>query len=561
MNSFLLKNRWTILIAFLALFLRSFQLTSSPPSPYWEEVALGYDAYTISETGKDHHGNSWPLVAFESFGDWKPSGYFYAVVPFIKLMGLNLWAVRLPSVVAGVAIVIGLGVLTRILAVKALKEKQISCLSMVAMLLATVNPWLIQFSRAGWEVNLATALILWGVIAGWRAIGLEAKQRARFIWLAVSALLLILAMYTYHSARILAPVLGLWFAWQFIVKELKNRTKKVFWQGYLLVGLLTLVLVQPFITAWESPVLGQRVAETSILQKVSIVERSNQLKDMHDNSWWARLAYHRYLIGGGEVLQNFLSHFRLDFLFLDGDVNPRHSSQYFGLFYPVELVFLVVGVVWLLKNLPAKQKQLLALWLVFGVLPAALTKAAPHALRILPTASVWLVAIAVGVWQVWEWLSRVWNKKLAKLVLVLIYLGLFIVFYRHLLVVYPQRYSAEWQFGYQGMIAAVEELRATNPDLPVYITREHGRPAMYYWFYTATDPRLVQEANSAAVKDQGEFLQFENLYFVRSLGEIERTPAIIVGSPAEMENFLLTDQLITITNLNGEPVWQLGLVD
>src|SRR5687768_9057768 len=94
-------------ILLLAFFLRVYNITQQ--TPYWEEVALGYDAYSILKTGKDHHGNSWPIVAFESFGDWKPSFYFYAIVPFVQLFGLNLLAVRMPSVLSGIAIVGGVG--------------------------------------------------------------------------------------------------------------------------------------------------------------------------------------------------------------------------------------------------------------------------------------------------------------------------------------------------------------------------------------------------------------------------------------------------------------------
>src|SRR3990172_3286399 len=106
---------WLTLIALiaLALFVRVYRVTQSPPSPYWEEVALGYDAYSILLTGKDHHGNPWPIVAFESFGDWKPSGYFYALIPFIKVFGLSVFSVRLLSVLAGVGTIVGIGVLMR----------------------------------------------------------------------------------------------------------------------------------------------------------------------------------------------------------------------------------------------------------------------------------------------------------------------------------------------------------------------------------------------------------------------------------------------------------------
>ena len=94
-----------VLIAVIAIWTRLYQLDSLPISPYWEEVALGYDAYSLLNTGKDHHANPWPILAVESFGDWKPSGYFYAAVPSVALFNLSVFAVRLPAALAGLAII------------------------------------------------------------------------------------------------------------------------------------------------------------------------------------------------------------------------------------------------------------------------------------------------------------------------------------------------------------------------------------------------------------------------------------------------------------------------
>jgi hypothetical protein len=79
-------KKWLLLflIFIMAIFLRFFGAKISPSSPYWEEVALGYDAYSVAQTASDHHGNFIPFTTFESFGDFKPSLYFYVLVPFLK---------------------------------------------------------------------------------------------------------------------------------------------------------------------------------------------------------------------------------------------------------------------------------------------------------------------------------------------------------------------------------------------------------------------------------------------------------------------------------------------
>ena len=92
-------NRVTILlmsILLVAASLRLVALSTNPPSTYWDETSLGYDAYSLLKTGKDYHGNPFPILAFPSFGDYKPSLYFYAIVPFMAVLGTTTLAIRLP---------------------------------------------------------------------------------------------------------------------------------------------------------------------------------------------------------------------------------------------------------------------------------------------------------------------------------------------------------------------------------------------------------------------------------------------------------------------------------
>jgi len=221
-----------------------------------------------------------------------------------------------------------------------------------------------------------------------------------------------------------------------------------------------------------------------------------------------------------------------------------------------------------LKKLPPIKRRLLVGWLIFGILPAAMSKTVPHALRILPVAPVFLLIAVFGIWQSWVWIAKwlkdkCWQKKLfiLPLSLVFFYGFSFAAFYRHLLFVYPQQFSSEWQYGYEQLIDRVEILRNQYPDLPVYITREQGRPAMYYWFYTATDPVLVQRENNTVKKDQGEFLEFANLHFVGSLQEITTLPAIVAGSPDQFTGLKIKDQPEIIEDLAGKEVWQLAIVE
>ena len=88
------KKIFLVLIIVLAFVLRFYRLADYPALNA-DEAAIAYNAYSLIETGLDEHGNSWP-VHFQSFNDFKPGGYFYLVLPFVKFLGLTEWAVEYP---------------------------------------------------------------------------------------------------------------------------------------------------------------------------------------------------------------------------------------------------------------------------------------------------------------------------------------------------------------------------------------------------------------------------------------------------------------------------------
>src|SRR5689334_16268177 len=89
----------TFVIFFLAFFARFYQLTQFPPGLTIDEVAIGYNAYSILKTGKDEWGNFLPL-SFRSVGDYKAPILIYLTVPFIALFGETEFAVRLPVAIS-----------------------------------------------------------------------------------------------------------------------------------------------------------------------------------------------------------------------------------------------------------------------------------------------------------------------------------------------------------------------------------------------------------------------------------------------------------------------------
>src|SRR3989304_1265994 len=135
------KNLFLLgLILILATVLRFWHISQNPPSLYWDEVSLGYNAYSILKTGRDEHGKFLPFTNFAAFGDYKPPGYIYAAVPAIAAFGLNEISVRLPSAFFGVLTVL----IAYFLARKIFENERIA---LFAAFFLAISPWHIQFSR------------------------------------------------------------------------------------------------------------------------------------------------------------------------------------------------------------------------------------------------------------------------------------------------------------------------------------------------------------------------------------------------------------------------------
>jgi uncharacterized membrane protein len=377
------------------------------------------------------------------------------------------------------------------------------------------------------------------------------KEKKQFLFLFLSVIFLVLSTYTYHSARFIAPLLG-FTLFMIYLFELKKRSN---WKQLFPAFLLAVLMIFPILKSMTSNVGQQRIAETSIFSDISIIERSNELKAAANNSFASRIIYHRYLLFAKEISLNILDHFSFDYLFVRGDQNPRHSIQSFGVFYGFEIIFLIFGIIFLLKkwNIYA---AFLMIYVFLSIFPAAITKTTPHALRTLAAMPAFIIIISLGIWQFLNFFKKEKVKKLLSILLLLVYSSQLFGFWKSLNTDYPYFYSNQWQYGYQELMTYLGEVQKDYQK--IYVTREQGRPAIYFWFYNQIDPRLVQATNDSAKKDQGEFLEFENIEFVNGSGEFTDNDALLVSSKKTYQELAQKEDLEIlkeVKDLSGEIVW------
>lgn len=206
-----------ILISFLV---RVWNIEKAPPSLYWDEMDLGYQAFSILKTGRDYFGN-YPGLVVQSFADYRAPLSIYLTVPFIWVLGLTSFAVRIPAAIFGTLSVL----LIYLLGKNLFKSEKVG---LVAALLVCFSPWNLQYSRMAFEGVFLLTFFLSGVLFFLR--GLNNSK-----WWIASGLAFGLSLFAYNTAKLFVPMVVIALGIIYIRKKVINRD---FWAGLLVFCLL-----------------------------------------------------------------------------------------------------------------------------------------------------------------------------------------------------------------------------------------------------------------------------------------------------------------------------------
>ena len=488
----MLKNNLPLIgVVFLALVLRFYQLGQNPPSLDWDETAHGYNAYSILKTGRDEYGYKFPL-SFRSFDDYKPPVYTYLVVPSIAIFGLNDFAVRFPSAFLGV-----LAVLFTYLMVKELFPRPPSQLvnsleirnlkldiPTLAALMLAISPWHLQFSRVAFETNSA---IFWSVFGTFAFLkGINAKQIKIIFWITLASIAFGINLFMYHNARVFIPIYALMLLYLF---------RKVLWENrvYLILPSVIAIIFSVILIPIVFSISGQlRFKGTTIFADVSPQYKASQLIAQDEQSGQlsiGRIFHNRRFVYIPILVENYLSHFRPDFLFLNADMDRHHAPQ-IGLLYLWDLPFLLLGLVLLLKTWKQTRSKFLLGWFLIAPIPSSLALGAPASLRLILWMPLLQIIVAMGTLRFWAWSpSQRFCRLFQRIVVIFFFLNFIYVI--HQLFVHTPVHSAEiWNYSQK---IAVQKLRSIEDRYDrIIFTRRYKQPYIYYLFYNQIDPTWYQ---------------------------------------------------------------------
>ncbi|HYD35345.1 MAG TPA: hypothetical protein VD999_04720 [Vitreimonas sp.] len=492
LRAFFTKQWYYILIAAIVVVaagLRFYQLGGVPHGMTWDEAAIGYNGYAVISTRRDEWLVKLP-VSFKSFGDYKAPLAIYINGFFTYALGMELWVVRLPFALAGVMAVLGMILLVEKIW-QDVDEPRARLVSLLAGVGLAFSPWHLHFSRVGFESAMALSFLIWGIYFLMKMVN-ESKTVLKYLWMMSTAVMLVASIYTYHSAKLVVPlVTALILFWQ-----LRKALKNVVLLG--VTGALSTVMLCPLLSdlLWASG--SERFHQATLFNKGYEV---SQLLSV--------------------LIAHFVAHLDPRFLVLGKTDTLRHGDGVWGILLPTTFTLALIGLAFLifytLKSTVEKKahsyKQLLWLglgWAIIGIVPAMLGVDAPHSNRALLALPGFLLLALGGLVMITEGIK---NSQLNKNIqgthgeknmvlkaviggIVLVH-SLFVLSYlQHYYTAFAAQSADDFKDGYLETLRYVipyEKGLERRPKVDqILFTNKYGQPYIYTLFARRTNPIWYQ---------------------------------------------------------------------
>lgn len=459
-----------LLIVILAAAFRFSYLVYNPPSLNWDEISHGYNAYSILKTGGDQWGQKFPIFNFRAYGDYPTTLNLYLTIPFIAIFGLTEFAIRFPHALFGTLTVISI----YYLAFGITKKRNVSLL---AALLAGIEPWYVFSSRSVLQSNLSVFFLI--------TAGAFFVNREKNKWmLPLSFVSLFLTLFAYHTTRIFSPLMlfGLLIIYRNEFFDFLKRNKvwgsilSIFIAGFFI---LSVVILRTPESRARSGVLF--LIDQGAVNRIESLRTVSKLPDTVK-----RLIYNRPVYFVEAFSKNYISYFSPQFLFLQGGTQYQFSIPGRGLLNPVGLPFFYIGLVLLIiYSFKNKNYRVILLWIILAPIPASITNESFAVIRATTTLPIPEILVALGFY----WVIGKIGKKFATVITVIFFVAMYLFaenYFVDYFSSYRANYSWSWQYGYQ-QVVDYSKNHYSDYD-KIIVTKKYGEPHEYFLFFLKYDP-------------------------------------------------------------------------
>jgi len=416
---------------------RCIGINSHPNGLNVDEASSGYEAFSILNYGIDRNGNSFP-VFLEAWGSGQNALYTYIMIPFVKILGLNIISTRLPMVlISCFSLVVWYKLLEKI------KNKNFA---VIGLAFFAICPWHIMKSRWGLESNIFPDLTLYAIFF---IIKFLETKRNRYFY--ISFVILGLTAYAYGTAYFFLPLFVIPLLIYLRYKK-EIKTSKIF-IALAIVGIISL------------PIILYVLTNTFNLQEIKIGPFTVPKLPVNRYEEQTSLFSGNIIIN---LLKNFCSQIKL--LLTQNDGLIWNNIPGFGMIYIISLPFVIIGLIYDFKE-RSNYNNIFRIWFISALLLLfVLSDANINRINILVIPLIYYAVL--GIYFVVE------KNKEALIVICIIYTVLFIWFE----IIYFSMKDNGYVFvsDVNDVIEYVDNLEVDN----IYFEYAFKEPYIYLLYYT-----------------------------------------------------------------------------
>lgn len=315
-----------LIIVIVSGILRFLFLDKFPIGISGDELDYILNAKALAITGTDLSRTWNPfLLQTPPFEVPKAELPYFLIAPFIGIAPLSLFSARLPFALYSVLFT----VILYLLSAKLFDRNK----ALIIGLIAAINPWCIYFGRTSFDTPLAVYFYFFGLY-----LLLVLKKKKVFLSLIAFAI----AFFSYIGTKLIYlpfVVISIFYVWH--TNNKKNTLLYMCLFVTALIPLLFFVARLPFspVSYRQSDILSYKSANVA-----SIVNNNRRLS-IHTPL--TNILDSKPVIFGKKIIENYLSVFSTNYLFLYGENSPFISLWNHGVFYYIDSILMLLGVCYL----------------------------------------------------------------------------------------------------------------------------------------------------------------------------------------------------------------------
>lgn len=459
------KYSFTVcLIFFFAVLVRFVGLSIFPAGLNQDEASIGYEAYSLLQSGADRNGNKYP-IHFTAWGNGQNALYAYLSMPVIKLFGLSTFSVRFVN-----AFFSCISLLVFFLISKEVWNKR---KSLFALAFFAICPWSVMSARWGLESNLLPSLFLLAIF--FLIKGIERNP----LYYIVAALFFGISLYAYGTAYLVVP-LFLFLVFLYLLSKGINSYGIVILSTVVFLLLAVPIIIFVVVNCFNLDTI--ELLGFSIPKMVA--NRTVEVFNLFSSDFFYTLA---------KNVVRFLA-----MVFLQTDRLLHNSIPMFGMIYPISLPFFFYGVyVVFQKRLPTMVDVCFFLLLVCAVLLGITTYANINRVNIIIIPEVYFSL--QGIFAVFDKLPET-EKNSFRYFMTAFYGVSFLLFVGYYVTFFNEQNKKNFAFGL-GEAVQFSENEFTTDTVNV-TTHSINMPYIYVCFFAKTDPLLFRNTVQYSTGDE-----------------------------------------------------------